>query len=74
LLFGKLNLDTCPVRIGVEGIEKHQRNRKYVKHKVEETNLVMGEGINLQEIKDLEDATLVGHFTSKRMSMEILKK
>jgi hypothetical protein len=35
---------------------------------------VLGEGIQLHEIQTMEDAVLVGIFSSKIMSMDMLKK
>lgn len=55
-----LDLDTSSMQTGTEGMVKHWQNRKCIKHKAEETNMVLGEGIKLHEIKDMEHAALVG--------------
>jgi hypothetical protein len=48
--------------------------RKCVKRKMEESNLVLGKAVKLHEILDMEEATMVGHFASKKMSIKTLHK
>jgi hypothetical protein len=44
----------------------HNRGKiKCVKWKMEEPNLILGEGVKLHEILDMEEVVVVGHFTSK---------
>jgi hypothetical protein len=48
------------------GRMKYNKGRKKCgKHKMEEPNLVLGEGVKLHEILVMEEVELVGRFTSK---------
>jgi hypothetical protein len=57
----------------VGGMDPRRGRKKCVKCKMEDPNLVLGEGMKLNEILAMEEAMLVGRFASKRMSMETLK-
>jgi hypothetical protein len=48
-------------------MEVRKKNRRCLKMKVGITSLVLDDGINLNEITNMQWETLVGHFTSKRL-------
>jgi hypothetical protein len=55
-------------------MEKQCHNQKCIKRKAEEVNLVLDDGVNLNEISLMESASLVVHFANKRMNNDSMKR
>jgi hypothetical protein len=54
-------------------MDNQRLNRKCDKRKAEEVNLVLGDGVKLNEITLMESASLVGHFANRRMTSDAMK-
>lgn len=50
------------------------KNFTCIKIKLEEPSIILKENIYLNDIKHMEEAIIMGHFSSKQMTMENLKK
>jgi hypothetical protein len=61
--------------MNIEGgdIDHNKGKTKFFKYKMESI-LVLGEGVKLHEVLTMEKVALIGHFTSKQMSMETLQR
>jgi hypothetical protein len=64
-----------PLASDQEGLSsgKARKRKKCIKQKVEVINLHLGDNIKLNEVMELEDSTIVGHFLRKHMNGESLK-
>jgi hypothetical protein len=54
-------------------MEDPQERRKCVKRKEEEVNLVFGDGVKLNEITHMESKSLVGNFSIRKMTRDMMK-